>query len=331
MSLEDAAGDTGGSDFVTFTPEEEAFFAAGAAEPAEAPAKPDAPPAADAVADPNKPADGDKPAADKTPQNVPLAALHEERNKRKALGSELETLKTQLAEQSGKLSILLKLKGGEVVADEQPAGPPSAEDDIFGAVKHVGETVAQMQKRLDDAEAAKKAGDEQTVFRNNYQADANAFMQKTPDYKAAYDHLMHARCAELISVGYEDPNVLQAEGADIATVQAAAKALHDAIVADEFAIADRAFKSKKSPAQIIYDLAKQRGYAKKAAADAKPKAEETLERIERGQSTNKSLNDAGGGTGGDDMTAERLLAMPLHEFEAYSAKNPRKVQALMGG
>lgn len=338
MTTENLAGDTGetgGSDLVTFTPEEDAFFASGGestiSEDPPGGKTHDAPaPGADA----GKPKDGEViPPADKQPQNVPLAALHEERNRRKALGTEVETLRTQLAEQSGKLSILLKLKGGDAPADQTPT-IPTAEEDIFGKVKHTDETVAQIQKRLDDAEAAKKANDENAAQAKAYRDDCDAFAAKpeTADFRDAYNYLLASRLGDLIALGYDNPLELRKNGADAETVQAAEKLLGDAIAADEYAIAERARTSKKSPASILYSLAKQRGYVKKAA-DGKPApkpADDQLDRIERGQQSNKSLSDAGGG-GPDEMSAERLSSMSLAEFEAYSAKHPARVRALMGG
>lgn len=336
MSTENLAVDTGDVG-PSFSADEEAFFTSGG----EGTIPDDA--AGDTGADstvvddkapilPEKGADGK--GADKTPQNVPLAALHEERSKRKELGGKVTEQEKQIAELNGKLSILLKLKGGEGAdgAADQTAVVPTAEEDIFGNVKHVGETVAQLQKRLDDADAATKATNEQTTFVNSYRADADTFKAKTADYMDAYNHLLGSRASELLAIGFADPKALADSGADPAEVQAAAKALHDALVADEFAIAQRAFAAKKSPAEIIYNLAKQRGYAKKAAAgDGKKPGEQVLESIERGQQTNKSLDAVGGSPGGEDMTAERLLAMPLPEFEAWASKNPAKAKRIMGG
>lgn len=315
-----------------FTPAEEAFFSSGGESEIprddesgdigeKAPAG-DAKPAGEVEA---------KPGDTKAPQNVPLAALHEERSKRKELGGKVTEQEKQIAELNGKLAILLKLKGEGAEGEQKPSGPPSPEDDIFGAVKHTDETVAQLRKRLDDADAATKQATEQTTFVNNYRSDAATFEAKTPDFKAAYNHLLQSRATELIAIGYADPKALQDAGADPADVQKAAKELHDAIVADEFAIAQRAFSSKKSAAETIYNLAKQRGYVAKAA-DGKPvpkPGETVLETIERGQANNKTLNGAAGG--GEDMTAERLLAMPFDEYEDYATKHPGKVKALMGG
>lgn len=279
-----------------------------------------------------KPGDGKPPAGDKQPQNVPLAALHEERGKRKKTEGELRDVREKLANFEGRFAVLDKLAPKAV--PETPAAPPTVEDDIFGAVKHVGETVTQMQKRLDDDKAARetteKAANEQKAFVDTYRADANTFTAKTPDYMPAYNHLLASRAQELIAIGFDDPKALQEGGADIQTVQAAAKTLHDALVADEFAIADRALKAGKSPAEIIYSLAKQRGYVAKAADGKKP-GEQKLDQIEQGQQTNKSLNTAGGSTGDADITAERLLSMPMDEYTAWVEKNPSKARAIMGG
>lgn len=271
------------------------------------------------------------------PKNVPHAALHEERMRRKELSTKLQTVEQQLAEMRGKFSIIERLNakpaGGE---GEAPAGPPALEEDVFGHVKHVGETVEQIKKRLDDADAAAKAKTEtdaaEHTFVSNYRNDAAAFETKTPDFKAAYNFLLATRAQELIAIGFDDPNAVAQAGGDEAAVHAARKALHDALMADERGIAELAFSKKKSPAETIYGLAKQRGYAPKAAGDGgKTKGAETLDNIERGQAAHKSLNDTGSGGGEDAMTAERLIAMPLAEFEAWSEKHPALARRLMGG
>jgi uncharacterized protein (DUF2342 family) len=97
-----------------------------------------------------------------------------------------------------------------------------------------------------------------------------------------------------------------------------------------------AFQRGKSPAQMLYDLANQRGYKKASAAAPKPGAEEEaaaekLARIERGQAEHKSLSNTGGSSGDQDMTAEALIAMPADEFEAWCNKNPAKAKRLFGG
>lgn len=332
---------SGGSDTgSTFTPDEEAYFAsggegsipvdgdAGGSPPAGGAAPGAAAPAGGAAA-----ADGAAAAAPKGDTTVPLARFLEEKKSRKGL-------ETQLAELRGKFSIIEKLQGAGAAADQQqqqPAAPPSAEEDIFGAVRHVGETVTQLQKRLDDDKAANEASTAQTEFVNNYRNDAATFETKTPDFKAAYNFLLNERAKELMAVGYDnpaDPTLTPDEQ------RIAAQTLHNALIADEFAIAEMGFAKKKSPAELLYGLAKQRGY-KPAAAGGEPaagvepaaggKGAETLDRIERGQAGHKSLAPVGGASGDPGMTGERLLAMPQDEFAAWCEKNPAAAKRIMGG
>lgn len=325
MTTSTENNDTGGSS--GFTPSEDAYFASGgesALEGGEGGAAPDAGAADGSASDGAAPADGAAAPAPKGDQNVPLARFLEEKKARKGL-------ETQIAELRGKFSIIERLGAPDPAAAAAPVVPPTAEEDIFGNVKHVGETVAQLQKRLDDADAATKAQGEQSAFVNNYKADAETFKAKSPDYMDAYNFVLQARANELLSIGYDNPSdpTLTPDEA-----HAARKALHDALTADEYAIAEMAFAKKKSPAEMLYNLAKQRGYKPAAAAGAEGeggKGAETLDRIERGQAANKSLTTPGGATGDAGMTAERLLAMPLDQFEAWADKNPAAAKRIMGG
>ncbi|WP_426526819.1 hypothetical protein [Bradyrhizobium sp. McL0615] len=250
--------------------------------------------------------------------HVPLATFLEEKKARKELATKYQDTEKQLAELRGKFAIIDRLKLGGDPAPETPAGPPKVEDDIFGAVRHIGETVAQMEKRAADEKAAseanEKAATEQKTFVDNYTKACDEFEQTTPDFKAAYNFLLNSRAAELKAIGYDTP-----------------QSLHEALIADEFAIAQMAMQRAKSPAQMLYDLANQRGYKKPAADPDKGKAAEKLETIERGQAAHKSLNDMGGSSGDADMTAEALIAMPADEFEAWCNKNPAKARRLFGG
>lgn len=250
--------------------------------------------------------DGTKP--EKVEQMVSLAALHEERGKRKELGTKLQATERELAELRGKFSIIEKLQQG----GKEPEAPLTPEGDIFGYVKKLGETNEQLQKRIDDGETARKEEIARNSLVTNYRSDAAAFTAKTPDYMDAYNHLLKSRAEELAALGHDDP----------ATIT-------QMLQNEEIAIANLAFAKGKSPAEIIYGLAKMRGYAKSdgGANDAAAK----LDSIARGQQANKSLSNTGGNAGDGEMTAETLLKMPNDEFEAWCKKNPAKAKRIMGG
>ena len=52
---------------------------------------------------------------------------------------------------------------------------------------------------------------------------------------------------------------------------------------------------------------------------------------ERGNEVGKTLSVGGGGAGGGEMTAAKLLAMSNDEFDAWTSRNPAKAKRLMGG
>jgi hypothetical protein len=115
-----------------------------------------------------------------------------------------------------------------------------------------------------------------------------------------------------MAIGYDDP-----------------MSLHEALTRDEMAIAQTALGNNKSAAEIIYNLAQQRGYRR--ADGGKGNAAGRLDTIARGQNANKTLSNTGGNSGDGDITGEMLLKMPMDEFEAWCTKHPAKAKRLMGG
>ncbi|MEW6645390.1 MAG: hypothetical protein AB1586_33175 [Pseudomonadota bacterium] len=234
---------------------------------------------------------------------VPLAALHEERGRRRDLDRQNRDLQQQLAELKGKFSIIDRL------AAPPPPREPTVEDDIFGVVRNTSSAINDIRRRLDVADQEKREVAWRDDLVRAYQVDAAQFESKTPDFKAAYNHLLQSRAQELIALGYDDP-----------------QAVHQALLADEFAVAQMALQSRRSPAEVIYNLARQRGYVKGGGS-----GHDRLDTIARGQAAGKSLTSAGGGGSDSEMSAEALLRMPMDQFEAWCAKNPAKAKRIMGG
>lgn len=236
---------------------------------------------------------------------VSLAALHEERGRRKDLDRRNRDLETQLAEMRGRFQIIERLN----TTDAAPEQPVTPESDIFGYARKTGESVAALQKRLDAQEAERQNQNARSHIVSAYRADAAQFEAQNPDFKAAYQHLLNARVQELTSLGYDN-----------------AQAMHQALMSDEMSIAYSALQRGRSPAEIIYNLAQQRGYN-----GGRNSAASRLDTIERGQFANKSLSNAGGFAGDGDVSAEMLLRMPIEEFEAWCTKNPGRAKRIMGG
>lgn len=243
------------------------------------------------------------------PGYVDQKALDEERTRRKERDRENRQLSEQLAELRGKFSIIEKLQSGS----QDNTQELTPETDIFGFAKKTHESVDEIRKRLDAQEMQDRQRAEQDAIVGRYQVDAAKFAQANPDFGSAYNYLLTARANELVAMGYDNPT-------DI----------HNALVSDEMAIAQMALGRDKSPAQMIYELAQQRGY-KKPQADKSGDAAARLDTIERGQNANKSLSNTGGTSGDGDITAAMLLKMPNDEFEAWCEKHPAKAKKIFGG
>jgi hypothetical protein len=239
---------------------------------------------------------------------VALAALHEERSRRREADRQVGEAQQQLAELRGRFSVIERLNA------PQPAPPPTPEEDLVGVVKATTEAVADLRQRLETRDAQDRAARREQDVVAAYRSDAAQFEARTPDFRAAYNHLLASRAQELAALGYDDPRALQ-----------------DALMADEFAVAQAALARRQSPAEIIYTLARQRGFAGAPTGGARGRGGEKLASIERGQQANKSLSATGGAGGDADISAEALLKMPMDEFEAWCAKNPARARRIMGG
>jgi hypothetical protein len=79
-------------------------------------------------------------------------------------------------------------------------------------------------------------------------------------------------------------------------------------------LATNALRAGQNPGQIVYNLAKLRGYAAKQAA-AK------LETVAKGQNASQSLSGASGGAEKVDLSMREIDSMSDKEFDAWWAKN----------
>lgn len=330
-----------------FTTEEQAMFdayergdeapaaPAGGAETAPAPeAAPAAPAAPEATAaapgDVVDPEVEEGSAEENKGKFVRHGAFHQERERRKAVERELAEYREKFARGDERLRLLSEAmqKAPQAPAAAQAAPEPEAvpdpNEDIFGYVQHLEKqlaAVANGHKEMTEAQKQQaeqtRAAEEQRAIVGAYQQDIERYAASEPAFVEAYRHLVQGRVAELKLYGLSDADAIKQANAD------------------ELAFVRSAVQRGLSPAEQAFALAKSRGFQPKApapAAAAAAPAETPAERqtrIAAGQAASKSLSGAGGGPAGE-MTLEMLANMSEADFEAFAAKNPRKVEVLMG-
>ncbi|WP_020094979.1 hypothetical protein [Methylobacterium sp. 285MFTsu5.1] len=332
----------GGED--AFTPEEQAAFEAyerGEEAPASDGLTPPAAEPAPAAAEPPaaEPETGEPEAApeaqprDEKGKFVPHGALHEERERRKAVEKERDELRERFARGDERLRILSEAMQrpatpAQPAAAPEPVKVPDPAEDIFGYAKHLEQQIealrtgqTQITESQKKAEESRRANDERNEVIGFYQQDLRTAIQADASVADAYEHLFAGRVAELTLFGMAQKDAIEA------------------VREEEFNLAQTARQRGQSPAAMIAALAKSRGFAPKApepapAPAAAAPAETAVERAARaaaGQAgPGRSLSAAGGQPAGE-ITLETLSSMSEADFEKLMASNPARIRALMGG
>lgn len=213
---------------------------------------------------------------------VPHAAFHEERERRKELQQQLrarDEAQARLSERLDRLNEVILAPRQEL----QDADPLEIMAREVLELKKSRED--ERQQALKEAETRKS----QTEFYNRYAASAESFAKDQPDFKPAYDFLLNSRAEELRMMG-----IPQAE-------------IGRALANDEYYIVQNAYQSEKNPAQVLYELAKARGYKSEQGASR-------LERLDKGLKA-KSLGSGGGKPDGGGFDIANLATMSDEEFE----------------
>ena len=309
MSDTSGTSDSGTSD-ISYTPEERAYIDSGGGtaapdRPSPAPAEVQATPPAPPSPEPGEGGDEvETQTLEKAERVVPLATLLEARTENKAMRDRMHQIELDNARYLERFKII-----EQAHQQQQPQEkPPSPRDDPFAYVETVPGQLQQLAQKVQTFEQREKAAEARTQVLSAYKQDADTFKASHSDFDQAYEFLVSGRIAELQAVGHQNPQ--------------------EGVHQDELAIVIHALQTGKSPAETMYNVAKARGWRPgNGSADASGK----LDAIERGQQQGRSLQSVGGAGGADDMTAERLLKMPLNEYEKWVNKNPAKARRIMGG
>jgi hypothetical protein len=250
---------------------------------------------------------------------VPHAALHKERERRKAVESEYLTVREKMARAEERLAVL-----NEVL--QQPAQPqtaqvpeqeemPDPEKDIFAYVKWQAKEIERLKQATTQQVERTQQQEGLQQLQRAYVQDAQTFATQKPDFKDAYSHLANSRARELAALGYNEQQI------------------RSQLTQEETQIVAQAFQQRKSPAAVLYEQALARGYTPKQAQQIAqaPNPAQKLETVAKGQQTQRSLSGAGG-SAGEGLTVEALANMSEEEFAATAKKLGRaNLRSLMGG
>ena len=204
----------------------------------------------------------------------------------------------------------------------QPQQPPQEQefiDPLEQRVGEIGQQITQLTKAHTEAQAAAAQQAQHAQMMDQVRSQEQAFAQDNPDYFDAVNHLRTARMAEL-EVLMPDAD----EGAMYQAINAGYQSpaqMREAIVSQEAnSILQRAADSRVNPAQLVYQLAQNRGY-QKAQPAPQPQAQQ-MQAVKQARSEAPESLSAGGATAGnaDGMpTVDELAEMYVSDPDKADA------------
>ena len=267
-------------------------------------------------------------------ETVPHSVFHAEREEHKRTKQEVQEIKQQAAILNDRWNTMLQAMQAQQPPPqtvEQADPEPDPNVDIFAHQQWMARARARDAQRLAGLEhrlaeeanqratAEKTAALEKAVW-GHWERSAQDFAKEAPDFGKAAEYLSKARDGQLASL-----STVQPQFAD-------KKARDRQIETELFGIIIGAHQRGISPARAVYDLAKGYGYAGPAPAPAP--ADSPTDRIAalaNAQDRSKTVAQAPGKSGGDELTPEQLLSMSDGEFSAWSAANAHKFRQMLGG
>src|ERR1051325_5980389 len=185
---------------------------------------------------------------------VPLAALHESREKIRSLTSQIEELRKQPQLSEEDRELLKDLKAQR--AQAQKPKPPEFIEDPKGYIDAKEKEVTEALKELREANSQRAEADKQqqhfTALTGAIAAHEQSFVAANPDYHEALQHVRTVRSQQL-KMMYPDATDAQ---------------ISQQIGREELGGAQQVLARGGNPADFAYNYAKTLGYMKKAAVAA---------------------------------------------------------------
>lgn len=239
---------------------------------------------------------------------VPHSALHQERMRRQTLEREVASMRQQYETFNQRLDDMRK------AAAEADNAPPDADVDPIGALKY---TQAQLKQQQDAFARQEREAQERQQYDNAIRQIDNA-------YQASWSNADEGQKAVYAAyIGALDRHFMARGVVDAAQRQ---KLIHD----EERAVAYSALQQGRDPASVIVEA-----YGEMAPATPQEKAataQDIVERRAKAAPAARSLSNAGGKSGDEAITAERIANMSMDEYESWRAKaTPAQLRKFLGG
>lgn len=240
---------------------------------------------------------------------VPLRAVTREREEKKQLRDSLAEMERKYAVLTDRWDTMLKGAQPQP-AQVEPPRVPNPNEDLFKAGEWSIEKITSIEDRLNKQEQerqeAAKAADLEAKVDAFWKRDVSAYAEKNADFRPAATWLAEFRDKQLQGIAIVDPRMADPAWRNYA------------IDNDLKQIIATAAKQGRSPAEVVYELAKSWGYTPKAA---EPPAAGAIADLAKNADAEISLSAANGSRQPASPDAETIANMSPDQFEKWLSKN----------
>jgi hypothetical protein len=215
-------------------------------------------------------------APEEKPENtVPHSRFHAEMMERQRIQQEADQLRQQNAELLALKEQLNELRKGKEVEEQTSA----FEEDPLGYMKEKVDSLEQQKAMAEQRQAEAMQQQQFAEQLNNWAtAQVSAFSREHQDYGQAFEFVIDTRRSEL------------RQSAEIMGIQADPAQIEAQLQQESMGLIMQAAQNNKNPAEIVYNLAKARGYAQPEQPKADDSLKQKIDKIEKGQQASSSLS-----------------------------------------
>jgi hypothetical protein len=248
---------------------------------------------------------------DKKQKVVPHAALHAEREQRKAIAKQLEEERIARARLEERWKLILEQRKQQQEQEQEQLPDPELEP--YDYMKHLGEEVQQLRQMTEqERQAQAQMAQLQQVIQHGEQMAAQYRAQVGPEtYDKAFQHVYEVRGKELMSMGFnaeQVPQILQQEAQE-AVFQAVQRGMN--------------------PGEMLMKIAQARGFNPEQSGEEGSEVAEKAKKIADGQRKTKGLGGAGKRIPNNPTPAD-LAKMSDEEFMEWYQGDASLKKAFLG-
>jgi len=224
---------------------------------------------------------------------VPLAELRGERKKRQALEEQLRGLEERFR--------AYEATKAEKAEEEKPEPPPFEErpvENLHERTKRLEEETRRLHEREVAEEEQRETQRQTSVVIGQVDKMEKEFVAENPDYYDALNHIrkVEAKAIMLFAGEDVDPERVMQE-----------------VSRRELALAQAALSKKRNPAEIVYQMAKEYGYQRKAQEKGDKEAE-AREQIAAERENRRAARTLGSGKAAESKAVETGDEEGMDEF-----------------